>query len=29
MYAYPVDKALLKNCDGPECLAEFDVKNNP
>jgi len=25
MYAYPVDKALLEDRDGPECLAEFNV----
>jgi putative SOS response-associated peptidase YedK len=25
MYAYPVDKALLKDRDGPECLAEFSA----
>ena len=23
MYAYAVDKALIKDRDGPECLAEF------
>jgi putative SOS response-associated peptidase YedK len=25
MYAYPVDKALLKDRDGPECLAELSA----